>query len=94
MLKVGLNLIQNVYIYQRLLATIGAKLVGPHGGLQGGKFGAFGAPISSSVLLSILLLAAIGSKLINPHGGLQWEQMSACHVAKLVSFIQLVKKKI
>ena len=56
---------------QGLLAAIGAKLVGPHGGLQVGKCHTFGAPNSNSVLLSILLLVAIGRKLIGPHGDLQ-----------------------
>ena len=54
-----------------LLAAIGAKLVGPHGGLQVGKCRAFGAPICSYVPMSILLLATIAAKLIGPHGGLQ-----------------------
>ena len=51
-----------------LLAAIGAKLIGPHSGLQVCKCRAFGEQISSFVPLSILLLAAIGAKLIGLHG--------------------------
>ena len=46
--------------------------MGPHGGLQVGKYRFFGAPISKALIP--VYPAANGAKLVGPHGGLQVDE--------------------